>query len=109
MGWGCVWMYIRPIPLSALCDEIIIGTTTYKNVMVENHTKQESSPYGDIQVSNYLLIADRVNTPDYETLKTLLKNGKIVKFGGLSHTVTQNEILKDRLNSIEHHLEVYLT
>ena len=101
-------MSISQIPKSALFQSIEIGGVVYGNVMVENSSKIETSPYGDIQDSNYLLIADIKNTPDYSQLKTLLKNGTVVKFDGLVHTVTSTETLWDRLNSKEHHIEVYL-
>lgn len=100
---------LTPIPRSALSQEIIINGTTYTNVLIEPITSVVSSVYGMQQQSNYLLMIDKVNTPSYETIKTLIDVQTTIIFDGKNHTVTSKEVLYDRLTKNEHHLEVRLT
>lgn len=97
------------IPRSALMQSIDIKGVTYTGVMIEPNTKLVKGQYGAVQESVYMLIADKVHTPNYETLKNVLKEGASIEFDGKFHTVTDKEVLYDRLTSVEHHLEVYLT
>lgn len=97
------------IPRSALMQSIAVDGAEYTGVMIEPRTRTVKGQYGAVQESVYMLIADKIYTPNYEALKDLLKEGSSIKFDGKFHTVTDKEVLYDRLTSVEHHMEVYLT
>ncbi|MFV0395555.1 MAG: hypothetical protein ACK5LC_14415, partial [Coprobacillaceae bacterium] len=87
---------------------IYIKDKQYDNILIEPYSRVMKSEYGAQQESNYLLMIDKANTPDYEELKELLVQGESIKYDDTFHTILSREPIYDRLHGIEHHLEVVL-
>lgn len=99
---------LAPVPRRALCQSISINDKTYENILIEPYRRITINKYGAQQESNYMLIIDKVNTPQYEELKNLMTVGTSIKYNDTFHTISIVEPLYDRLNGLEHHLEVVL-
>ena len=96
---------IKPIPKRLLEDTIKINGTSYSYVRVEPTNKVVTTLYGEMVESDYLIFIDKVNTPDYETLKNLIDEDCVIEYQDKFRTVRNVDILKA---FGEHHMEVYV-
>lgn len=96
---------IKPIPKRLLEDTITINGTRYSNVRVEPTDEVVTTLYGEMVESDYLIFIDKINTPDYETLKNLIDEDCVIEYQNKFRTVRSVDILK---GFGEHHMEVYV-
>lgn len=96
---------IKPIDKRLLIDSITIDDKEYNFVRIEKRMVYNNQSFGNDLTSNYLLIIDKVNTPDYEEIKKQIVNDLVIVSDGIYMKVINYEILK---GYTEHHMEVWL-